>query len=442
MKKNAKRFLCIVLAVMLILSVSAIPAYAAQGTMSITLRIEGINANMYYKTVSVPYTDSLTLQAALAYIDAQESSIAITGANTGYITDINGESGGKFGGWDGWMYKVNGLEAPVGIDSYKLSNGDSVVLYYGDPYGVGMQYPAADTSLIAYGVIKFTSSDTTFDASYNPIVTVNPVVGATVTWNYGSKSATYITDKSGKITINKAQLTKGAHIIQISKKNGAGLPLVLRYAPGYTITVPAASGNMFSDVSGNDWFFEDVLHAYENGLMVGTSADKFSPNQAADRAMIVTILYRMEGKPAIAGSSGYTDVQGGTWYANAVTWAAKSKIVAGFGNNKFGPGAEITREQLALILYNYAKYKGCDMTAASSLSTFTDNGKVSNWALTAVKWAVGTGIITGRINNTLAPQSTATRAETASMLNRFINKNRFVPLSNGSWIRSGDQAEH
>lgn len=237
MKNLTKKILFTLLTAALLLGVSGIAASAdAAPSMTITLRVEGTGANLFYKTEAVPYTDSLTLQQALLYIDQQESGLTITGLNSGYIASVNGENAGKFGGWDGWNYSVNGIVPSVGIDSCALKDGDSVVLFYGDPYGVGMQVPVADTSKLTDGVIKFVSSDTSY-ATGSPVVTVNPVAGAKVTWHYGNTSAVYVTDKNGEIKIDAAQLTAGAHGVQIAKTNDAGLPLVLRFAPDYTITV-------------------------------------------------------------------------------------------------------------------------------------------------------------------------------------------------------------
>lgn len=236
MKKITKKFACLLLVLSVLFTVSAVAA-SAQSTMNITLRIEGIQSCMFYKTEAVPYTGSLTLQTALKYIDQNEDSIAITGLDSNFISDINGDSSAKFGGWDGWLYKVDNQDISVGIDSYALKDGDSVLLYYGDPYGVGMQFPVADTSKIADGIIKFTSTDTTYDANGNAAVAVNPVVGATVTWNYENTSAAYTTDANGEIRIDPSQLTAGGHGVQIAKINEAGLPLVLRFAPDYVITV-------------------------------------------------------------------------------------------------------------------------------------------------------------------------------------------------------------
>jgi len=133
-----------------------------------------------------------------------------------------------------------------------LAEGDSVLLYYGDPYGVGMQFPVADTTDIAEGVITFTSSDTTYDANYNPVITVNPVNGASVIWSYGDTTKEYVTDESGSIQIEEKQLAEGDHAVQIIKTADSGLPLVLRFAPGYTISVEATTDSSVVDNATDD----------------------------------------------------------------------------------------------------------------------------------------------------------------------------------------------
>lgn len=238
MKKIFKKIVILMLSIILFNSVSAsTTAYAVENTMDITLQVEGIEENLYYDTLKIPYKDRLTLQDALSYIDLKEESLSITGVDNAYITDINGETAGKFGGWDGWLFKVNGIEAMVGIDSTILNDGDSIVLYYGDPYGVGMQYPIVDTSKLKDGILIFTSSDTTYDENYNAIVNINPVIGASVIWNYDDLSETYVTDNDGEIKIKQEQLTQGNHVIQISKYHNTGIPLILRYSPDYTISI-------------------------------------------------------------------------------------------------------------------------------------------------------------------------------------------------------------
>jgi hypothetical protein len=135
--------------------------------------------------------------------------------------------------------------------------------------------------------------------------------------------------------------------------------------------------------------------------------------------MLVTVLYRLEGSPAVAGTNGFTDVKEGRWYTDAVVWAAANKIVSGYGGGLFGPDDGVTREQLAAMLRNYAGYKKRDVSASADLSAYKDAGRISSWAEGAMKWAVAAGLIAGRSADTLAPGGGATRAEVAAMLMRF-----------------------
>lgn len=190
------------------------------------------------------------------------------------------------------------------------------------------------------------------------------------------------------------------------------------------------TGNPFTDVHPDDWFYNDVMFVYQNGLMAGTSDTAFSPNDPITRAQVAVIFYRMAGSPAVTGDSPFTDVENGpgtAWYYNAVLWAQQNGIVSGYGDGTFHPGTNITREQLAVIFYNYAKLKGYDVSAVNDLSGFTDAGDVSDWALPAMRWAVGSGIMGGYGDGILGPQGTATRAQVAAMLRRFIENNKLVP---------------
>ena len=175
----------------------------------------------------------------------------------------------------------------------------------------------------------------------------------------------------------------------------------------------------FVDIDENDWFYDVVLYAYENGLMTGTSADTFAPNQTTTRGMIVSMLARLEGVTS-AEDAGFADVAANDWYATAVNWAVSVGVVNGYEDNTFRPNAPITREQMAAILYNYADYKGYDVSARADLSDYADAADVSSWAEDVLSWANAEGLINGMTATTIDPQGATTRAQTAAMFERFL----------------------
>ena len=201
--------------------------------------------------------------------------------------------------------------------------------------------------------------------------------------------------------------------------------LPMRHASQYAIVIDdhshaAEAALPFSDVNADDWFFDVVRYVYEQGLMTGTSDTEFSPNLTTTRGMIVSILTRLEDGPT-AEAAGFTDVADGDWYAEAVNWAAREGIVAGYEDNTFRPNDPITREQLAAMLMNYAAWKGEDVSARADLSGYNDAASVSSWAAETVQWAVAEGLISGMPGNLLEPQGSATRAQVAAILQRFLS---------------------
>lgn len=176
----------------------------------------------------------------------------------------------------------------------------------------------------------------------------------------------------------------------------------------------------FTDVKETDWFFKGVEYVVDKGVMSGVSENQFDPSGKLTRAMLVQMLYNMESRPACDAENAFMDVPVGQWYTDAVIWANDEKIVSGMGEGLFAPNMEITREQMVAMLYNYAKYKGYDVTASADLSAFADTASVSAWAQPAMQWAVAEGYISGMGDSQLAPQGTATRAEIASVIMRFM----------------------
>ena len=201
--------------------------------------------------------------------------------------------------------------------------------------------------------------------------------------------------------------------------------------PGSAVTVtgtfkaetPAPVALPFTDVKSGNWFYDAVKYAYAQGLMTGTSATTFAPNGTMNRAMIVTVLYRLEKSPAVTGASKFTDVPAGQWYSDAVTWAAANKIVNGYDETTFGPMNAVTREQMAAILFRYEQVKGLEnVTLEENLNRFPDQNKISAYAIPALQWAVGQKIINGNADGTLDPTGTATRAQVAQIFTNLLNK--------------------
>ncbi|MFR8430639.1 S-layer homology domain-containing protein [Evtepia sp.] len=187
-----------------------------------------------------------------------------------------------------------------------------------------------------------------------------------------------------------------------------------------TVTVTFAEAPLpFHDVTEGDWFYDAVRYAYETGLMDGVGDNLFAPNSQTTRAQLVTILYRLAGEPEPGGDSGFSDVAAGTWYTDAVVWAAENGIVNGTTDATFAPGEDITREQLVTVLYRYAESKGYDVSASADLSGYPDADQIQSYAAESVAWAVAEGLIQGFEDNTLRPAGNATRAQIATILMRF-----------------------
>ena len=188
-----------------------------------------------------------------------------------------------------------------------------------------------------------------------------------------------------------------------------------------TVTVTFAETPLpFTDVTEGDWFYDAVRYAYETGLMDGVGDNLFAPNSETTRAQLVTILYRLAGQPAVSGNLPFTDVESGTWYTDAVAWAAQNGIVNGVSDTEFAPGDDITREQLAVILYRYAAYQGYDVSQRADLSGFGDASSISDYAQEALSWAHAQGLVLGFEDGSLRPQGTASRAQIAAVLMRFL----------------------
>lgn len=254
--------------------------------------------------------------------------------------------------------------------------------------------------------------------------------------NGGVNASPSSAEKGATITITLSP-DKGYKLDKLTVTDGSGktVSTVKKSDTVYTFTMPASAVNVgvsyvkadetpsktkFNDVSANDWFASAVDYVTGKGMMNGTADNTFSPKANTTRGMVVTVLYRLENQPSTSAAS-FTDVASGAYYANAVAWANVNGIVSGYGSGKFGPNDKVTREQLAAILYRYAQYKKYDVSVGedTNILSYDDAQSISSYAIPAIQWACGAGVVTGKSGSKLDPKGNATRAEVAAMLMRF-----------------------
>ncbi len=254
--------------------------------------------------------------------------------------------------------------------------------------------------------------------------------------NGGVNASPSNAEKGATITITLSP-DRGYKLDKLTVTDGSGktVSTVKKSDTVYTFTMPASavkvgvsyvkatetpSKTKFNDVSANDWFASAVDYVTGKGMMNGTADNTFSPKANTTRGMVVTVLYRLENQPSTSAAS-FTDVASGAYYANAVAWANANGIVSGYGSGKFGPNDKVTREQLAAILYRYAQYKKYDVSVGedTNILSYDDAQSISSYAIPAIQWACGAGVVTGKSGSKLDPKGNATRAEVAAMLMRF-----------------------
>lgn len=254
--------------------------------------------------------------------------------------------------------------------------------------------------------------------------------------NGGVNASPSSAEKGAAITITLSP-DKGYKLDKLTVTDGSGktVSTVKKSDTVYTFTMPASavkvgvsyvkatetpSETKFNDVSANDWFASAVDYVTGKGMMNGTADNTFSPKANTTRGMVVTVLYRLENQPSTSAAS-FTDVASSAYYANAVAWANANGIVSGYGSGKFGPNDKVTREQLAAILYRYAQYKKYDVSVGedTNILSYNDAQSISTYAIPAIQWACGAGVVTGKSGSKLDPKGNATRAEVAAMLMRF-----------------------
>ena len=374
-------------------TVTAAPKSNDANVSSIT--VAGVEAtagenNTY--TVTLPYgTDVTAGSFVIVTSDAGATVGALTNEGNVWTFTVTAEDGVTS---KTYTVTVSFTEAPksndAGVSSITVAGFKAVA-------GANNSY----TVTVPYGTVVKTGSFVI--VTRHPRATVSALTNTRNIWSFTVTAEDGVTTAVYTVTVNTAALPE---------------PIT----PGVDNKKPASKPEVklpFTDVSTSDWFYDDVAFVYENGLFSGTDSRSFSPNASMTRAMLVTVLYRLEGEPTVTGRSSFTDVRSGTYYEKAVIWAAANGIVTGTDSTSFSPDAKVTREQLAAILYRYAQYRKLDTDASAKLNSFTDADSVSAYASEALGWAVSEGLINGA-SGKLMPKGDATRAQVAAILHRFV----------------------
>ena len=374
-------------------TVTAAPKSSNANVSSVT--VAGVEAtagenNTY--TVTLPYgTDVTAGSFVIVTSDAGATVGALTNEGNVWTFTVTAEDRVTS---KTYTVTVSFTEAPksndAGVSSITVAGFKAVA-------GANNSY----TVTVPYGTVVKTGSFVI--VTRHPRATVSALTNTRNIWSFTVTAEDGVTTAVYTVTVNTAALPE---------------PIT----PGVDNKKPASKPEVklpFTDVSTSDWFYDDVAFVYKNGLFSGTDSRSFSPNASMTRAMLVTVLYRLEGEPTVTGRSSFTDVRSGAYYEKAVIWAAANGIVTGTDSTSFSPDAKVTREQLAAILYRYAQYRKLDTDVSAKLNSFTDTDSVSAYASEALGWAVSEGLINGA-SGKLMPKGDATRAQVAAILHRFV----------------------
>ena len=428
-----KRGISILLALLLIVSLLPGAAFAQDGgtvrviaeNKTFTEPVDGVapawTGTLFDETVT--RTDGMTMMDALetAAGQAGKALTVTSGAYGDYLSGVAGLNGSDTAR-GGWMGTLNDWFTDTSMDSTAVADGDVVRVQYSCNWGadIGSDWGSTDVSLrslrCSAGALSpaFSGEATSY----------------TLTVPAGTQQVTVTpsaVNKNNKVTVladGETDARWGARTVAVAD----GDVITVRVGSAtvytvYTIAVRSAAPEHacagYTDLT-NDWARAGICYVIDHGIMTGTDTNVFSPNLSMSRAMLVTVLWRIDGRPAAAAAD-FTDVAGGTWYGNAVAWAQETGVVDGYPDGTFAPMKAVSREELATILYRYAEVSGLDITAADDLSAFADSASVQPYARAAMQWAVGSGLISGLPDALLAPRGTATRAQAAVILWRLLD---------------------
>lgn len=402
-----------------------LPTGFATAGKSVYIKHEASNGKIYYYTAIVgeDYKITFTTKNGFSPFTISTTSEAVAEVDgIGYATFQDAVDAVENGGT---IKALKDITSTVSGNKSFTVTGESVTLTAASGYNLTKNNNVYTVSRQHSGS---SSSGTTTSYNVNVNAATNGAVAADKkTASKGTTVTVTASPSKGYVVDAVKVVDKDGKDVAVTEKDGKYVFTM----PASAVTVtgsfkaetPAPVALPFTDVKSGNWFYDAVKYAYAQGLMTGTSATTFAPNGTMNRAMIVTVLYRLEKSPAVTGASKFTDVPAGQWYSDAVAWAAANKIVNGYDETTFGPMNAVTREQMAAILFRYEQVKGLEnVTLEENLNRFPDQNKISAYAIPALQWAVGQKIINGNADGTLDPTGTATRAQVAQIFTNLLNK--------------------
>ena len=378
---------------------------------TVSLQVEGIEGNVYYGEVA--WSEGATALSVLetALKDAKVEYVVKDSQYGGkYISSIGKDVEATYGGYDGWMYYVDGQSPMYSIDACPVAAGQSLLVAYGD-MNLVLPIITAQKNYKGQVTVQVEADVTYYDESWNASIVREPMTGTKVTVD----GVDYTADDKGQVVLSAESAAKENVSVQVEKIAEGGAPLLARLAPDYTLDLTAVETVLpFADVAEGKWYTESVLQMSELGAVTGFPDGTFQPDGIVTRAQVANVLFKLSGGIPVNYLMTFSDVSQGAWYAEGIRWAASQKIATG-ADGMFRPNDPVTRQDLAVMLDRWQQAQGVELDQTSEAPAFADNDQIAAYAAESVYRMQKAGVING-IDGSFQPKGTATRAQLCKML--------------------------
>lgn len=378
---------------------------------TVSLQVEGIEGNVYYGEVA--WTEGATALSVLetALKDAKVEYVVKDSQYGGkFVDSIGQDTSAKYGGYDGWMYYVDGQSPMYSIDACPVAAGQSLLVAYGD-MNLVLPIITAQKNHKGQVTVQVEADVTYYDESWNASIVREPMIGTKVTVD----GVEYTADDKGQVVLSAESAAKETVSVQVEKIAEGGAPLLARLAPDYTLDLTAMETVLpFTDVAEGKWYTESVLQMSDLGAVTGFPDGTFQPDGIVTRAQVANVLFKLSGGIPVNYLMTFSDVSQEAWYAEGIRWAAAEGVVTG-ADGKFNPNDPVTRQDLAVMLDRWQQAQGVELDQTGEAPAFADNDQIAAYAAESVYRMQKAGVING-IDGSFQPKGTATRAQLCKML--------------------------